>query len=85
MAGSSKVKALGEQSNKGSRFTHWVVKSKRVFELPVKADILAKGLDSEKQQFQTPASSHTSWVTSDKFLHLSLDFTSPFPRGKWSC
>lgn len=63
MAGSSKVKALGKQSNKGSRFTHWVVKTKRVFELPVKDDILVKWLDSEKQDFQTPASSQTSWVT----------------------
>lgn len=84
MAGSSKVKALGEQSNKGSRFTHWVVKNKRVFELPVRDDILVKGLDSEKQELQTPASSQTSWGTSDKFLHLSPDFLSPFSRKRWS-
>lgn len=71
MAGSSKVKALGKQSNKGSRFTHWVVKTKRVFELPL------KGLDSEKQEVQTPASSQTS----GEFLHLSPDILSLSSRS----
>lgn len=71
-AGSSKVKARGEQSNKGSRVTRWVVKTTRAFELPVKGDTVVKGLESEKQGGSGP-----SFVTN--LLGDLRQISSPFP------
>jgi len=77
MAGSSKVKALRKQSNKGSRFTHWVVKTKWVFELGVKDDILVKGLDCEKQRVSDPG-----FITD--LLGDLRQISSPLPRVQLS-